>query len=67
MSLQLHKPDGRGGLEPRTVSEGTWRRQLRSPGSFSSSDRAVECQLAAPGQIVRSRGAVAAVRCTLAM
>ena len=31
MSLQLHRPDGRGGLEPRTVSEQNWRRQLRSP------------------------------------
>ena len=31
MSLQLHRPDGKGGLEPRTVSEQNWRRQLRSP------------------------------------
>ena len=31
MSLQLHRPDGQGGLEPRTVSEQNWRRQLRSP------------------------------------
>jgi hypothetical protein len=31
MSLQLHRPDGEGGLEPRTVSEQNWRRQLRSP------------------------------------
>jgi hypothetical protein len=30
MSLQLHRPDGQGGLEPRTVSEQNWRRQLRS-------------------------------------
>ncbi len=31
MSLQLHQPDGRGGLEPRRVSDSDWRRQLRSP------------------------------------
>ena len=31
MSLQLHKPDGRGNLEPRGVNDPNWRRQLRSP------------------------------------
>jgi len=31
MSLQLHRPDGRGNLEPRGVTEPNWRRQLRSP------------------------------------
>lgn len=31
MSLQLHRPDGQGGLERRTVAEQNWRRQLRSP------------------------------------
>lgn len=30
MSLQLHRPDGRGGLERRTVEDQNWRRQLRS-------------------------------------
>jgi hypothetical protein len=30
MSLQLHRPDGRGGIERRTVDE-SWRRQMRSP------------------------------------
>ena len=30
MSLQLHRPDGKGGLEPRPVLEPDWRRQLRS-------------------------------------
>jgi hypothetical protein len=30
MSLQLHRPDGKGGLEPRLVAERDWRRQLRS-------------------------------------
>ena len=30
MSLQLHRPDGKGGLEPRSVVEADWRRQLRS-------------------------------------
>ncbi len=31
MTLQLHRPDGRGGIEPRTVEDRNWRRQLRSP------------------------------------
>ena len=31
MSLELHRPDGQGGLEPRGVPERDWRRQLRSP------------------------------------
>jgi len=30
MTLQLHRPDGQGGLEPRPVVEKNWRRQLRS-------------------------------------
>jgi hypothetical protein len=31
MSLQLHRPDGKGGLEVRTVTDRNWRNQLRSP------------------------------------
>ncbi|MEJ7748164.1 MAG: hypothetical protein WKF56_02610 [Candidatus Limnocylindrales bacterium] len=31
MSLQLHRPDGEGGMEPRPVSDQNWRNQLRSP------------------------------------
>jgi len=31
MTLQLHRPDGEGGLEPRPVSDQNWRNQLRSP------------------------------------
>jgi hypothetical protein len=31
MSLQLHRPDGRGGIEPQPVRERNWRAQLRSP------------------------------------
>jgi hypothetical protein len=31
MTLQLHRPDGKGGLEPRPVVERDWRHQLRSP------------------------------------
>ena len=31
MSLQLHRPDGKGGLEPRRVEERNWRNQLTSP------------------------------------
>jgi hypothetical protein len=30
MSLQLHRPDGKGGVEPRAVNETNWRRSLRS-------------------------------------
>jgi hypothetical protein len=30
MTLQLHRPDGHGGLEPRTVEDRNWRNQLRS-------------------------------------
>ena len=30
MSLQLHRPDGKGGIEPRTVRERDWRRSLQS-------------------------------------
>ena len=30
MSLQLHRPDGKGGVEPRSVSETNWRRSLQS-------------------------------------
>jgi hypothetical protein len=30
MSLQLHRPDGKGGLEPRTGSTEDWRGGLRS-------------------------------------
>ena len=31
MSLQLHRPDGEGGLEPRPAADRDWRAQLRSP------------------------------------
>ena len=31
MSLQLHRPDGKGGLEPRPVTDENWHSQLRSP------------------------------------
>ena len=31
MSLQLHRPDGEGGLEPRPVTDQDWQHQLRSP------------------------------------
>ena len=31
MTLQHHRPDGRGGVEPRRVSDQNWRNQLRSP------------------------------------
>jgi len=31
MSLQLHRPDGEGGLEPTPVADADWRTQLQSP------------------------------------
>ena len=31
MSLQLHRPDGKGDLEPRRVGDRNWRNQLTSP------------------------------------
>jgi hypothetical protein len=31
MSLQLHRPDGRGGLEPRRLPDRNWRTHLQSP------------------------------------
>ena len=31
MSLQLHRPDGKGGLEVRPVTDENWHNQLRSP------------------------------------
>jgi hypothetical protein len=31
MSLQLHRPDGKGGLEVRPVTDQNWRNTLRSP------------------------------------
>jgi hypothetical protein len=31
MTLQLHRPDGQGGLEPRPVEQVDYRKQLRSP------------------------------------
>jgi hypothetical protein len=30
VTLQLHKPDGKGGLEKRAVQDGDWRRHLRA-------------------------------------
>jgi hypothetical protein len=31
MSLQLHRPDGKGGIEPRPRGEPNWRRTLLGP------------------------------------
>jgi hypothetical protein len=31
MTLQLHRPDGQGGLEPQSKTPKDWREQLRSP------------------------------------
>jgi hypothetical protein len=41
MSLQLHRPDGEGGLEPVPVADADWRTQLQSPrwGTALEGDR----------------------------
>jgi len=39
MTLQLHRPDGEGGLERVPVEEDDWRTQLRSPRWGSSLER----------------------------
>ena len=46
MSLQLHRPDGDGGLEPRPVTDQDWHNQLRSPrwGGSLRSGRLPELQ-----------------------
>jgi hypothetical protein len=31
MTMQLHRPDGEGGLEPRPVAPQDWRTELESP------------------------------------
>ncbi len=31
MTLQLHRPDGKGGVEPRPVEGQNWHNQLQSP------------------------------------
>jgi hypothetical protein len=31
MTLQLHRPDGKGGLEPRGETPPDWRNELQSP------------------------------------
>ena len=31
MTLQLHRPDGEGGLEPAPPADADWRTQLQSP------------------------------------
>ena len=41
MSLQLHRPDGEGGLEPTPAADADWRTQLQSPrwGTSLEGDR----------------------------
>lgn len=31
MTLQLHRPDGEGGLEPRPIADQDWHNELQSP------------------------------------
>ena len=46
MTLQLHRPDGEGGLEPAPPAEADWRTQLQSPrwGSGLEKDRLPDLQ-----------------------
>jgi len=39
MTLQLHRPDGEGGVEPTPPAEQDWRTQLRSPRWGAELDR----------------------------
>ena len=41
MTLQLHRPDGEGGLEPVPPADADWRTQLQSPrwGTSLEGDR----------------------------
>ena len=41
MTLQLHRPDGEGGLEPTPAADADWRTQLQSPrwGTSLEGDR----------------------------
>ena len=40
MTLQLHKPDGKGGLEKRAVQDGDWRRHLRAALGLGAAQQA---------------------------
>ena len=42
MTLQLHRPDGEGGLEPRPVAPTDWRTELESP-RWGTASRATRC------------------------
>jgi hypothetical protein len=44
MTLQLHRPDGEGGLEPVPPADADWRGQLKSPrwGTALEGDRLPE-------------------------
>jgi hypothetical protein len=44
MTLQLHRPDGEGGLEPKPVADQDWHNELRSPrwGTSLKRDRLPE-------------------------
>jgi len=55
MTLQLHRPDGEGGLEPVPVEEADWRTQLRSPRWGMSLERSRLPGLANPEMNPTSR------------
>ncbi len=48
MTLQLHRPDGKGGIEPRQASDQNWRRTLRSSRWGSGNRRGHLTPLANP-------------------
>lgn len=57
MTLQLHRPDGEGGLEPRPVTPGDWQEQLQSPrwGTGLRGDRLPELRNPEMGPTSRLR------------
>jgi hypothetical protein len=52
MTLQLHRPDGAGGLEPQAASPPDWRTQLESPRWHAAPLRNVEMNPTSPGRAV---------------
>ena len=67
MSLQLHRPDGKGGLEPRVVTEKDWRRQLRSTRWGAALEKGRLPELANPEMNPTSVGRSVAVWVGLAL
>jgi hypothetical protein len=50
VTLQLHRPDGKGGLEPRSVTPPDWRTELQSPRWRPARLKNVEMNPTTPGR-----------------